>query len=380
MQTSEKTPCLIWTIERNIRKSSGLILKPEHLRINFMEDKTMAANVFPMPDKVVMDESTATNKYAKFTAQPFQSGFGHTIGNSLRRVLLSSLEGAAISAVRIDGVSHEFATIPCVVEDVTEIVLNLKRVKLNLLGEMPKLLEIKKSKAGPVTAADIVCDGTVEVLNPEQIICTLDKDVPFRAEIEISKGRGWVPAEKNKRPDHPQGTIVIDSLFSPVTHVRYQVGAARVGEETEMDSLVMEIYTDGRISPRDAIEKAAKILKNHLKPFISKDNDGPRGPFDDPAKEKLYRQLSQSVEVLDLSVRAVNCLNNANIKTLGELCIRTESRMLKYRNFGKKSLDEIKEKLHSIDLSLGMTLPEEVVSAIQAEADRVKTTTKKEEA
>ena len=331
-----------------------------------------AASVFPMPQTLVMDESTATNKYAKFTAQPFQSGFGHTIGNSLRRVLLSSLEGAAISAVRIDGVSHEFATIPCVVEDVTEIVLNLKRVKLNLHGEAPKLLEIKKNKAGEVTAADIVCDGTVEVLNPEQVICTLDKDVPFRAEIEVSKGRGWVPAEKNKRPDHPQGTIVIDSLFIPVTHVRYQVGAARVGEETEMDSLVMEIYTDGRISAKDAIEKAAKILKDHLRPFMgSQASDDDTLSTISDEDQKLFKILSQNVEVLDLSVRAMNCLNNANIKTLGELCIRTENRMLKFRNFGKKSLDEIKEKLHGMNLSLGMTFSEELVNAIQAEADRV---------
>ena len=331
-----------------------------------------AASVFPMPQTLVMDESTATNKYAKFTAQPFQSGFGHTIGNSLRRVLLSSLEGAAISAVRIDGVSHEFATIPCVVEDVTEIVLNLKRVKLNLHGEAPKLLEIKKNKAGEVTAADIVCDGTVEVLNPEQVICTLDKDVPFRAEIEVSKGRGWVPAEKNKRPDHPQGTIVSDSLFSPVTHVRYQVGAARVGEETEMDSLVMEIYTDGRISAKDAIEKAAKILKDHLRPFMgSQASDDDTLSTISDEDQKLFKILSQNVEVLDLSVRAMNCLNNANIKTLGELCIRTENRMLKFRNFGKKSLDEIKEKLHGMNLSLGMTFSEELVNAIQAEADRV---------
>ncbi len=339
-----------------------------------------AANAFPMPQSLVMDESTATNKYAKFTAQPFQSGFGYTIGNSLRRVLYSSLEGAAISAVRIDGVSHEFATIPCVVEDVTEIVLNLKRVKLNLHGEAPKLLEIKKNKAGEVTAADIVCDGTVEVLNPEQLICTLDKDVPFRAEIEVSKGRGWVPAEKNKRPDHPQGTIAIDSLFSPVTHVRYQVGDARVGEETEMDSLIMEVYTDGRISAKDAIEKAAKLLKDHLRPFMGSQAAEETYPPITEEDQKLFKILSQNVEVLDLSVRAMNCLNNANIKTLGELCIRTENRMLKFRNFGKKSLDEIKEKLHGMNLSLGMTFSEELVNAIQSEADRTNNPTKKEEA
>ena len=266
------------------------------------------------------------------------------------------------------------------VEDVTEIVLNLKKVKLNLHTDSPKTLEIKKSVAGPVTAGDIITDGTVEVLNPDQVICTLDKDVPFRAEIEISRGRGWCPAEKNKLPTHPYGTILVDCLFSPVTHVRYQVGAARVGEETEMDSLTLEIYTDGRISPKDALEKAAKILKDHLRPFL-----GSQMTEDDALaaiseeEQKLFRILSQDVEVLDLSVRAMNCLNNANIKLLGELCMKTESRMLKFRNFGKKSLDEIKEKLSENNLSLGMSFSEELSNAIQAEADRAKAV-KKEEA
>ncbi len=327
-----------------------------------------------------MDETTATDKYAKFIAAPFQSGFGHTVGNALRRVLLSSLEGAAISAVRIDGTTHEFSSLPNVLEDVTEIILNLKKVKLNLHSDQPKTLEIRKRKAGPVTAADIIGDGTVEVLNPDQIICTLDKDVPFRAEIEIAKGRGWCPAEKNKRPDHPLGTILVDCLFSPVTHVRYQVGAARVGEETEMDSLTIEIYTDGRISPKDAIEKAAKILKDHLKPFLgSQVSEGDALSSISEEEQKMFKILSQDVEVLDLSVRAMNCLNNANIKLLGELCLKSESRMLKYRNFGKKSLDEIKEKLAEINLSLGMAFSEELSNAIQAEADRAKAA-KKEEA
>lgn len=217
-----------------------------------------AVSNFPMPQSLVVDEATATDKYVKFTAAPFQSGFGHTVGNALRRVLLSSLEGSAISAVRIDGTTHEFSSLPNVLEDVTEIILNLKKVKLNLHTDQFKTLEIRKRKAGPVTAADIITDGTVEVLNPEQVICTLDKDVPFRSEIEISKGRGWCPAEKNKRPDHPLGTILVDCLFSPVTHVRYQVGAARVGEETEMDSLVLEIHTDGRVTPQDAMERPPK--------------------------------------------------------------------------------------------------------------------------
>lgn len=338
------------------------------------------ASNFPMPQSLVIDEATATNKYAKFVAAPFQSGFGHTIGNALRRVLLSSLEGQAISAVRIDGASHEFASLPSVIEDVAEIILNLKKVKLNLNSDQPRTLEIRKKKAGPVLAADICCDGTVEILNPEQVICTLDKDVQFRAEIEIAKGRGWCPAEKNKRPDHPLGTILVDCLFSPVTHVRYQVGAARVGEETEMDSLTLEIYTDGRISPKDAMEKAAKILKDHLKPFLGNQvSEGDALSSISEEEQKIFKTLSQDVDVLDLSVRAMNCLNNANIKLLGELCLKSESRMLKYRNFGKKSLDEIKEKLADNNLSLGMTFSEDLTNAIMAEAERAKTT-KKEEA
>ena len=339
-----------------------------------------AASGFPMPQSLVIDEKTATDKYSHFVAAPFQSGYGHTIGNALRRVLLSSLEGSAISAVRIDGVSHEFTTLPNVVEDVTEIILNLKRIKLNLHADPPKTLEIRKAKAGPVTAADIVSDGTVEILNPEQTICTLDKDIPFRAEIEISKGRGWVPAEKNKRPDHPLGTILVDCLFSPVTHVRYQIGQARVGEETEMDSLIIEVWTDGRVTPKEAVEKASKILKDHLKPFLGSqmaEEDALASISEE--EQKLFKLLSQDVEALDLSVRAMNCLNNANIKLLGELCTKTESRMLKYRNFGKKSLDEIKEKLADLGLALGMGFSDELNNAINAEAERAKAA-KKEEA
>ncbi|MBO4303182.1 MAG: DNA-directed RNA polymerase subunit alpha [Lentisphaeria bacterium] len=331
-----------------------------------------------MPEKLLTEESSLT--YAKFIAAPFQSGFGQTIGNALRRVLLSSLEGSAISAVRIDGISHEFTTMPNVVEDITEIVLNLKGVKFNLHNtDQPKTFEIKKSVAGPVTAGDIITDGTVDVLNPEHVICHLDKDINFRAEIEISKGRGWRPAEKNKRPDHPEGTIPVDSLFSPVVHVSYSVGAARVGEETEMDSLVLEVETDGRISPKDALEKAAVILKDHLRPFLGE--GGVEGPEITLTEEerKLYALLIQDVEILELSVRAMNCLNNANIKLLGELCMKSESRMLKFRNFGKKSLEEIKEKLAENNLSLGMSFSEQLSSAITAEADKAKAV-KKEEA
>ena len=331
-----------------------------------------AASGFPMPQAIRMEEENATDRYAKFVAAPFQSGYGHTLGNSLRRVLLSSLEGAAVCAVRIDGASHEFASLPNVVEDVTEIVLNLKRVKLNLHTDNAKTLEIKKDKAGAVTAADIVTDGTVEVLNPEQVICTLDKDVPFRAEIDIIKGKGYLPAEKQNAP-RSENTIPIDCLFSPVTRVNYHVGAARVGEETEMDSLQLEIWTDGRVLPADALESAAKILKDHLLPFLGgqpDEKDVISAMTDEELKQ--YKVLSQDVEVLDLSVRAMNCLNNANIRIIGELCTKTEHRMLKFRNFGKKSLDEIKEKIETLGLSLGMNFGENLLSALEAESERLK--------
>ena len=325
---------------------------------------------FPMPKSIVVDEATETPTYAKFTAQPFQRGFGHTLGNALRRVLLSSLDGAAICSVRIDDAKHEFDSLENVVEDVTEIVLNLKCVKLNLFSAGPKTLEITKDKAGPVTAGDIVCDSTVEVLNPDQLICTLDKDKKFHAVIEVMTGRGYLPAEESTA-SRTIGTIPVDCIFSPVTHVNYQVGAARVGEETEMDSLELEIWTDGRITPRNALEEAARILRDHLQPFM--DSQIPEKPVVlNDEEEKLFKLLSQDVEVLDLSVRAMNCLNSANIKLVFELCNKTESKMLKYRNFGKKSLDEIKEKIEKLGLELGMTLSERLLSALEAEAARVR--------
>ena len=325
---------------------------------------------FPMPKSIVVDEATETPTYAKFTAQPFQRGFGHTLGNALRRVLLSSLDGTAICSVRIDDAKHEFDSLENVVEDVTEIVLNLKCVKLNLYSAGPKTLEITKDKAGPVTAGDIVCDSTVEVLNPEQIICTLDKDKKFHAVIEVITGRGYLPAEESNAP-RTIGTIPVDCIFSPVTHVNYQVGAARVGEETEMDSLELEIWTDGRITPRNALEEAARILRDHLQPFMDSQVPEKNVVLNDE-EEKLFKLLAQDVEVLDLSVRAMNCLNSANIQLVFELCNKTESRMLKYRNFGKKSLDEIKEKIEKLGLELGMTLSDRLLSALEAEAVRVR--------
>lgn len=339
----------------------------------------MADNsLIPQSLALTVDESTATDRYAKFVVQPFQSGFGHTVGNALRRVLLSSLEGSAISAVRIDGFPHEFATVPNIVEDGTEIIVNLKKVSLILNSEGPRVFEIRKNKAGVVTAGDISTDGVLTVLNPEQVICTLDKDTDFRAEIEVKNGRGWAPAEQNKAADAPAGTIAIDSLYSPVTHVRAQVEATRLGEKTEMDSLVLEVETDGRVTAKDALEKAAKILRDHLAPFLGNDVARPAAPAD-PDVMRQYQQFIKPVEVLDLSVRAMNCLNNANIKLLGELCTKSESRMLKFRNFGKKSLEEIKEKLAAMNLSLGMTFKKEVADLVNADAEQLKNS-KKEEA
>ena len=329
-----------------------------------------AAIGFPMPKSIVYDEATMTGTYTRFIAQPLQRGFGHTLGNALRRVLLSSLSGAAISSVRIDGAKHEFDSLDNVVEDVAEIVLNLKKVHLNLYSDEPKKLEIRKDEAGKVTAADIICDSNVEVLNPDQLICTLDKSKPFRAEIEIARGKGYLPAEKHQE-SREIGVIPVDCLFSPITHVNYKVGAARVGEETEMDSLELEIWTDGRISPRNALEEAARILRDHLQPFMGA-QVVPPGRELTPEEEKLFKLLSHDVETLDLSVRAMNCLNSANIKLISELCTKTESRMLKYRNFGKKSLDEIKEKVEKLGLELGMSLSDRLMAALEAESARVR--------
>ena len=325
---------------------------------------------FPMPKSIVVDEKTMTDTYAKFVAQPFQRGYGHTLGNSLRRVLLSSLEGAAICSVRIDGIKHEFGSLENVVEDVTEIVLNLKKVRLNLHAEGPKLLEIRKDKAGPVTAANIICDSTVEVLNPDQLICTLDKAFPFRAEIEVITGKGYLPAEKNTTA-RTIGTIPVDCLFSPVTWVNYQVGAARVGEETEMDSLTIEIYTDGRISPRNALEEAARILRDHLQPFLGT-QVVPQDVKLNEEEARLFKLLSHDIDSLDLSVRAMNCLNSANVKLLYELCTKTEAKMLKFRNFGHKTLEEIKEKIEKLGLELGMVLSDRLLAALDAEAASIR--------
>ncbi|MCS7338033.1 MAG: DNA-directed RNA polymerase subunit alpha, partial [Verrucomicrobiae bacterium] len=294
-----------------------------------------------MPKRLIKDEATATGTYAKFIAEPFEPGYGHTIGNSLRRVLLSSLEGAAITSVKIDGVAHEFSTIEGVVEDVTDIVLNLKKVLFKVHTREPQTLILSVNKEGPVTAADIQLNQNVELVNPEQHICTLDKKRKLEMELEVKVGRGFLPSEENKKPGQPIGVIPIDSLFSPVRRVRYSVEAARVGQRTDYDRLILEIWTDGRISPDDALVQASAILQRHLDVFVGYDKNAVE--FEevvdkqDEERRKWRKLLNMSVNEIELSVRAANCLNNANITTVGQLAMKTEQEMLKYRNFGKKS-------------------------------------------
>ncbi len=311
-----------------------------------------------MPKSLVKDEDTATATYAKFIAEPFEAGYGHTVGNSLRRVLLSSIEGAAITTVKIVGANHEFQTLPHVVEDVTDIILNLKKVKFNVVDHDVRNLEISVNKEGAITAGDIQTTAGVEVVNKDQHIATVDKKHRFEAEVSVRLGRGFSTGDENKYPDMAIGVIPIDSIFSPVTRVKYAVGTTRVGQRTDYDKLELEVWTDGRITPEDALVQASSILKKHFEPFFGYDENAV--VFDETAPQqnqenvKLKKLLNMSVNEIELSVRAANCLNNANITTVGQLAMKSEAEMLKYRNFGKKSLNEIKEKLTQLGLSLGM--------------------------
>jgi len=322
---------------------------------------------FELPSKLTKVEDGATPTYAKFIAEPFEAGYGHTVGNSLRRVLLSSIEGAAISSIKIDGVNHEFQSIDGVVEDVTEIVLNLKKVLIVSHKRETISLTIKATKAGAITAGDIQADANIQIVNPDQVICTLDSKRTFEAEIEIKTGRGYCPGEQNKKEEQPIGVIPIDSLFSPVRLVKYAVENTRVGQITDYDKLILEVYTDGRITPDDALKQAASILKHHLDVFdrVSEEAYEFESQQSEVSEEqnKLRKLLNMSVNEIELSVRAANCLNNANITTVGELAMKTEQEMLKYRNFGKKSLNEIKEKLEALGLSLGMKFDERLLDA-----------------
>jgi len=318
---------------------------------------------FELPKSLRKDEAVSNDTYAKFIAEPFETGYGHTIGNSLRRVLLSSIEGAAISSVKIDGVNHEFQSIDGVVEDVTDIVLNLKKILFKAAERKSYNVEIDVSdRDGEIRAKDIKLVQGLEIVNKDQVIATLDKKQRFRAEIEVKVGRGWCSAEGNKAPDQVIGVIPVDSLFSPVTLAKYTVEQTRVGQMTDYDKLILEIWTDGRISPDEALKEAGLILQHHLTVFGNGVTKVEGIEFDSTGGQEsgepnmLRKLLNMSVNEIELSVRAANCLNNANITTVGELVMKTEPEMLKYRNFGKKSLTEIKQKLEQLGLSLGKQL------------------------
>jgi len=309
------------------------------------------------PRRMEVDAESLTQTYGKFVAEPLERGFGTTLGNSQRRVLLSSLQGAAITSVRIEGVDHEFTTVPEVTEDVTDIVLNLKEVLLRMHTNEQKTLRIEVEGPKEVKAGDIIGDDQVEILNPGHHLCTLSEGGKLRMEMSCRRGRGYVPAVNNKNPGDPIGTIPIDALFSPVRKVNYQVTNARVGQVTDYDKLSLEVWTDGSVTPQDAVAYAAKIIKEQLTVFINFDETEEPVIAETPKEEaKLNENLFRSVDELELSVRSANCLQQANIKTIGDLVQRTEAEMLKTKNFGRKSLKEIKEILAEMGLSLGMKL------------------------
>ena len=328
-----------------------------------------------MPKGLTKDEDSSSNTYARFIAEPFEAGYGHTVGNSLRRVLLSSIEGAAVTTVRITGANHEFQTLPHVVEDVTDIILNLKRVKFNATDHEQRTLTINVNREGPITAGDIQTIQGIEVVNKNQHICTLDKKTRFEAELTVRVGRGFATGDENKFTEMPIGVIPIDSIFSPVTRVKYAVGNTRVGQRTDYDKLEIEIWTDGRITPEDALVQASSILKKHFEPFYAYDENAVA--FDETPQaqnqenQKLKKLLNMSVNEIELSVRAANCLNNANITTVGQLALKSEAEMLKYRNFGKKSLNEIKDKLAQLGLSLGSKFETGLVDANAADTSLI---------
>jgi DNA-directed RNA polymerase subunit alpha len=310
---------------------------------------------FQVPMRVEVDKDGHSPTFGRFTTEAFERGFGTTIGNALRRVLLSSLTGAAVTTVKIEGVVHEFSTISGVTEDVTSIILNIKSLRLALHTDKPKTIRLKKKGPGEAKGSDIIHDGDVTILTPDLHIAMLDKDATLDIEMTVKHGRGYVPAERNKEEGLPIGVIAIDSIFSPIKRVNFQVENARVGRMTDYDKLTMEIWTDATISPRDALSTAAGILREHLDIFINPEERGEgksEGGYEESQRE-VNKNLSRSVNELELSVRAANCLKNANIKTIADLVQKSEGEMLRTKNFGKKSLNEIKEILSEMGLSLG---------------------------
>jgi DNA-directed RNA polymerase subunit alpha len=324
-----------------------------------MADSNVAKNWRDLikPRALQVDQDSLTDKYGKFVAEPLERGYGITLGTSLRRVLLSSLQGAAITSVKIDGVDHEFSTVSDVTEDVTDIILNLKEVLLRLHSSEPKTLRIEATGPREVKAGDIIVDDQVEILNPGHHICTVGEGGKISMELTARRGRGYIPSDKNKIPGAPIGTIPCDALFSPIRKVNFNVTNARVGQVTDFDKLTLEVWTNGSVTPTEGVAYAAKIIKEQLTIFINFDETEEPLPADAPiVDQKLNENLYRSVDELELSVRSANCLQNANLKTIGDLVQRTEAEMLKTKNFGRKSLKEIKDTLAEMGLSLGMKL------------------------
>jgi DNA-directed RNA polymerase subunit alpha len=314
---------------------------------------------FQRPKRLELERETLTDRFGRFYAQPFERGFGTTIGNSLRRVLLSSIEGAAITAVKIDGVLHEFSPIPGVVEDATDIILNLKQIPLKIHSEATKTLYLRVDKAGDVRAKDIQVDHQVEILEPDAHIATVSKGGKLEIEIRMKRDRGYVSADKNFEEDLGIGWIPVDSVHSPVKKVNYLVEAARLGQTTDYDKLTMDVWTNGSVTPRDAVSLAAKLIRDHLNIFINLEDGADQvqeAQADQARTGSLNENLDKSVEELELSVRSHNCLKNVNIRTIRELVQKTEAEMLKTKNFGRKSLNEIKDILQEMGLGLGMRI------------------------
>jgi DNA-directed RNA polymerase subunit alpha len=311
-----------------------------------------------IPKEVVTDQSSMSANFARFTVEPLERGYGTTLGNCLRRVLLSSIQGAAVVSMRIKGCLHEFSTIPGVYEDVTDIVLNIKSIRVRMDEDEMRTLTLKANSKGKLTAGMFEGSPGVEILNPDLHICEVTDNIDFELEIDVGSGRGYIVAEQNKRPEAPVGTIFVDSLFSPVTKISYRVENTRVGQKTDYDRLILEITTDSSIGPEDALSHAAKIVKDHLRLFIHVDEAllVEEEPKEDEETIRIRNLLKTRVDELELSVRSSNCLRSANIQTLQDLVTKTEAEMLKYRNFGRKSLNEINSLLEEMNLSLGMDI------------------------
>jgi len=314
---------------------------------------------FEMPKRLEVDKATLTPTYGKFVAEPFERGYGTTVGNALRRVLISSIEGAAVTNIKIEGMLHEFSSLNGVQEDGSQIVLNLKKLVLKYHGKGPKQIFIDVTKTGPVLAREIQADETIEIVNPDLVICNLTKDTHFRCEMEVGRGRGYVPAERNKQEGAPIGSIPIDSIFSPIVKVNFFVEDTRVGQITDYDRLILEIGTNGAMTPEEAMLYASNILQRHLDIFVNYGELPEEEEEDEEEEDVAFKELiSKPISELELSVRSANCLEAAHIKTIGDLVQKTEQQMLKYKNFGKKSLSEITGILQSMGLTLGMNIEE----------------------